>query len=235
MRRKSVLLAVGIPGLLVVVAGAALLLLRYEPRFYREAEQPPGPARKKHAGEFYTQFSLLRTALLDSREWSAQFTDEQINACLVEGFRTSDDEETDKVLPSGVSQPRISIEADRLRIGFRYGSGFWSSVISIDLRVWVAPGESNVVALQLKGMRAGAVPISAQSLLEHVLEAARRQNVEVTWYRHEGSPVALLRFQGRRSRTTVQLEHLELHPGKLLIQGRSVEPAPVRISLPAAP
>ena len=77
----------------------------------------------------------------------------------------------------------------------------------------------------------GSLPVSAQSLLERVSEAARRQDIEVTWYRHEGNPVALLRFQANQPRPTVRLEKLELQEGLLVIGGHSVEAAPLRAML----
>lgn len=232
MSRRSVLVTVGI---LVLVAAGALtvlaLLLSHEPNYYRKGALAGGAAGKKNSREFLQQFSQLVSGIKANREWGAQITDDQINGYFVEAFRTSGIEE--QILPDDIHDPRVRIEPERVRLGFRYGSGWLSTIITIDLRAWVAAGESNVVALELQGMHAGALPISAQSLLEHVSEAARRQNVEVTWYRHKGNPVALLRFQARRARTTVQLQRLELQQGKMLIHGRSIDPSPARPSVPA--
>jgi hypothetical protein len=49
----------------------------------------------------------------------------------------------------------------------------WSTVISISFRVWVAPKEANVVVLELQSLYAGALPISAQSLLDQLAELKR--------------------------------------------------------------
>jgi hypothetical protein len=89
-------------------------------------------------------------------------------------------------------------------------------VLSVDFRVWLAGKEPNVVALEIQGYKAGALPISAQSILEKITEAAPQQ-VEVSWYRYNGNPVALLRFQANLKRPTMQLKHLELHPGRLVV------------------
>lgn len=227
MSRKSVFWTTGIG--LVIVAGTLLvlgILLRHEPAFYRRSAVAPGMARKKHSDDFLKQVSALVSDMSDVREWSAQLTCEQINSFFEEDFRKPGVE--DDILPADINDPRVDIETDRLRLGFRYGKGLWSTIVTIDLRVWVAKNEPNVVGLELQGMHAGALPINAQSLLEHVSEAARRKNIEVNWYRHEGNPVAILRFQNRRSRATVQLQQLELHPGKLMIQGRSLDSIPPR-------
>lgn len=227
MSRKSVCWTTGI-GLLMVGGALVILgiLLRHEPAFYRRSAMAPGMARKKHSDDFLKQASALVSDMSDVREWSAQFTCEQINSFVEEDFRKPGVE--DDILPADINDPRIDIEADRLRIGFRYGKGLWSTIVTIDLRVWVAKNEPNVVGLEVQGIYAGALPINAQSLLEHVSEAARRKNIEVNWYRYEGNAVAILRFQNRRSRATVQLQQLELHPGKLMIQGRSLDSTPAR-------
>jgi hypothetical protein len=93
--------------------------------------------------------------------------------------------------------------------------------------MWLAGTEPNVVAVEIQGFRAGAVPISAQSLLERVSEAAP-QNLEVSWYRYNGHPVALLRFQADRKRPTMQLRHLEVQQGKVVIAGGPLDPSPAR-------
>src|SRR5262249_21662729 len=81
MSGKSVLLATGILVLLAVgVAATLLILVRHEPAFYRAAAQGPGMTRKNHSVEFCQQLTQLISAMNDAREWSAQFTDEQINS-----------------------------------------------------------------------------------------------------------------------------------------------------------
>ena len=41
------------------------------------------------------------------------------------------------LLPEGVHSPRVAIEGDRLKIGFKYGEGFWSTVVWVELKVWL--------------------------------------------------------------------------------------------------
>ena len=61
-------------------------------------------------------------------------------------------------------------------------------------------------------------------ILSYITETARRSNIDCTWYRHGGNPVAILRFQSDQ-RSSVRLENLDLHPGKIYIKGQSLEPA----------
>jgi hypothetical protein len=236
MSRRSVYLALLIVALLAGGTGAALcLLVRFEPRAYAEASLPAGEPRKKLADEFTQEFTqLLSNAMAEQGgvDWDARFTDEQINSYFAETFVSSGLEE--RVLPELISQPRIVIEPDKVRLAFRYGNGFWSTVVSIDLRVWLAEGEANVVALQVIGFRAGALPISAQKLFETVSDLGRHNGINIDWYRYEGHPVALLRFQNDLSRPGFELQNLHLEKGVITIQGRCTDGLPARAQLTTA-
>jgi hypothetical protein len=224
MSSRSFLLAIAIFTLLGAGAGAGLcLLVRYEPRPYAQAEVAPGEVRYQKSQEFTEEFTHLVSALGGQQEqegWDARFTDEQINSYFSEGFVTSGLEE--KLLPEGISQPRVLIDTDRIRLAFRYGSGFWSSVVSIDVKVWVPKEDPNALALQLVGFHAGALPISAQSFLERVSEAGRHHGIDVNWYRYEGRPTAVVRFQAE-PRPTIELQAVHLGKGVITIQGRCTD------------
>ncbi|MBY0524106.1 MAG: hypothetical protein K2R98_11945 [Gemmataceae bacterium] len=219
MSRKSVLLALGIVlGLITVVAGLLIALVRYEPEFYCRGAVAAGDLRKQRSNEFRREFYGLANGAMIYKSWGARFTDEQINSFFEEDYlRPGSAERT--FFPADLNQPRVSMETDRLRFGCRYGNGWWSTIISVDLHIWLVAKEPNVVAVEIERIRAGALPISAQSILERLSEAARRQDIEVTWYRNNGKPVALMRFQPGRRDPTVQLLQLRLQPGMMMING----------------
>jgi hypothetical protein len=235
MSRRSLLLGVAILLLLTgSVAAALVLLVRHERSFYTRLVPPPGREREKESEACFVKLTNLIVNDLSghgySQRWEERFTQTQINSYFAEDFLRSG--VSKEILPEGITDPRVAIEADRIRLGFRYGKPPWSTVVTLDLRVWLAPEEPNVVLVELQGLHAGGLPISAQSLLERVFEVARRQNIEVTWYRYRGNPTARLRFQSNQPRPSVQLERLSLQDGVLVIGGRSVEPQPLRAMLP---
>ena len=129
-------------------------------------------------------------------------------------------------MPAGVSRPHIVFEPGKAELAFRYGSG-WNSVITIDLRIWLASAEPNAVALELDGLRAGALPISGQWLQEEFAKAGRESGggMDVSWYRRDGHPVALLRFQPDQAHPTLLLQDVHVDQGTLTIRGRSPEAA----------
>jgi hypothetical protein len=233
MGRKSVLLGLGLVLLLVGCVLAVLyLLVRHERQSYARKAVPPGDQRKQFSDKFTNEcFHVIESINGQDKAWDAEFTEEEINSFFAEeSVRTG---VLDTLMKEGISEPRVAIDQDKISLGFRYGSGLWSSVISIDFRVWLAHGEQNVVALELQGFYAGSLPISAQSLLERISEAVRQNKVEVSWYRYNGNPVAILRFQYDPSKGSVLLNDLQLLPGKIRILGSSGEQSPA-VSLPAS-
>jgi hypothetical protein len=223
MRRRSFYLAIAIVLFLLGGTGTVLVsLVRYEPAFYLRAAMPPGKERQRLADACTNEFTnQLLDGVFNKRTWEGRFTPEQINSYFAEDFLTK--HTLENPLPSGISEPRLSLAEDRIRLGFRYGTGLWSTVVSLDLRVWLVVKEPNVVALEFESVHAGALPISAQSILERVTAVAQQQNIEVNWYRRVGHPVVLLRFAGSNPMSLLEL--LELRPGMLRVKGRSLDGA----------
>lgn len=230
MRRKSVWLSLCLVALLLGFGALGIALLRYEPAYYRAGNLPAGESRAKLSKDFYNDVSGLAndvTEALTDRPWQWPFTADQVNSYFSEDFLRSGLPES--ALPKGLREPRVGFEKDRLRLGFRYGSGLWSTVVTIDLRVWLVPKEPNVVALELQGMRAGALPFSAQSLLERISEGIRQYPIDISpWYRHHGNPVALLRLRSEKVTAAARLTQLELRSGALVIGGRAPQAVAAR-------
>jgi hypothetical protein len=220
MSRKSLLLTIAI--ILTLTAGVSatlVLLVRYEPSFYRRAALPAGELRKKWSKEFQGAFvSELIGGIYNERTWEPTFNQTQVNAYFAESTSISHD------LPDGFSEPRVAFENNRIRIGFRYGEGAWSTILSADLKVWLAANECNVIVIEVEGLYAGRLPFTSQTILERFSEAARRQEMEVTWYRLHGHPVALLRFQPGKKEPTVQLRRFKLQDGALHVAGGPTDP-----------
>ncbi len=226
MYRRSFWFAVATVVLLLLGTGTGLAMLaKHEPAFYRRSGIPPGAARSKSSGDFVGEFTnRLLGGVLDKRKWDACFTDQMINSYFQEDFVTKHNAE--ETLPRHISEPRLALDTNRIRFGFRYGKGLWSSVVWVDLRAWLVRKEPNAVALEFRSIHAGALPISAQWLLERVASLARNRDIEVTWYRNEGHPVLVLRFQAQRTTPTFLLQRLEIQDNTLLIAGHSLDTTP---------
>jgi hypothetical protein len=216
MHRRAILGVVAIVVLLVATTGTALaLLVRHVPAYYKRAALVAPVERDCHCREFIARSSeILMTA---ERTWDREFTQEQFNS-----YFQSQDQESELSarlveIPDDVKDIRVEFEDDIVRVGFRYGAGWKSCVISVEFRAWLVAHKTNVIALELCDFRAGALPLGTRSLIDFITEAARRENIAVTWFRHGGHPIALLQLQANQSRPTFQLRRLEVHRGRFVI------------------
>ena len=232
MSRRCLFLVLSLAVVLIGASGVVLfLVVGYEPDVYSQAVAPNAEARSQLSQDFLKEFSTLLNAPEAERDWGVTFSDEQINSYLEEGF--INEGLATRVLPEGVSRPHIVFGPEKVHFAFRYGLGAWNTVISLDLRVWLAKGEPNAVALELEGIRAGALPISSQWLMEEFRKVGRDKNgLDLTWYRTNGHPVALLRFQADQPHPSLLLQGVTMKQGSLTIRGRSPESVSINSLFP---
>jgi hypothetical protein len=229
MRRRSFFGVVAIITLLFLTTGSALaLLIRHVPAYYERAALSAVEERDCHCREFIARSSEI--LMTGERTWDREFTQEQFNS-----YFQSQDEDSELSarlveIPEEIKDIRVAFEEDIIRVGFRYGEDWKSCIVSVEFRVWLVAHKTNVVALELCDFRAGAMPLGTRSLIDFITEAARRQNIDVTWFRHGGHPVAQLQLQANQSRSTFQLRRLEVHAGRLAISSspttRELAPQP---------
>ncbi len=213
--------------LLASVAVAAGVVLRHEPHFYRIRAIAPSPERKQLSTKFFVDLAQMwDNVKAGDPHWHCAFSDAEINSFFQEGG------EVESLRQLGISDPRVAFEDDCIRLAFRYGTGFWSTIVSYDLRVWAVAKEPNVIAVEICGRRLGALPVSAQTLLNDLVQLAASRNIEITRYRYKGNPVVLVRFQADQSNPTAQLKCLHVTPGELQIGGSC--PAAAKASAAAA-
>lgn len=208
----------------LAAAGATVVVLvRHEPDFYRRAAVAGGPQRLEISNEFFVRDFVPFVANFDGgrEEWKAKFTQEQINSFFEEDFIRFGD--ADYFRKIGIVNPRVEFTDDVIRIGFRYGTGWWSTVLSYDLKIWLAKNEVNVIAIEIQRRRAGAMSIPTQQIFKELKDVGRRQNIEVEWYRHNGNPVAIVKFQSDRPRPTAQLYNIKIEDGAVHLEGQSID------------
>lgn len=223
-RRRSVWATFGLLVALVLVAGGSTgAMLRHEPRFYREADVPPGRQRTQQSSELINRVMALIEAVHTKSQWSETITDEQLNSYFAEDPLCLG-QISDRRIPDKFHDPRVLIEPDRMLLAVRYGHGSLSTVISLELDVWLPANETNVVAVRLRGLKAGMLPWSKQTLLDSLAEGARQLSWDVTWCRDQGDPVALLRPRDDGGRPQIVLQRLELRQGHILIEGTTEGP-----------
>lgn len=222
MSRKSFALAIVIIFVLVsLVSATGFVLVTHEPGFYKRCAMPAGPERKKQADFVDSEIAnRLVSGIASEAKWQVNFREDHLNAFLAEGTLS------ESLWPEGVSDPRISLEDGLIHFGFRYGVGELSTVISLELRPWLAAQDPNVLALEFVSLHAGAIPITSQWLLEKTAEAVRPLKIDASYYRYNKHPVIVLHFQADHSNPTFHLQQVKVvgplngSPGFIRIAGQ---------------
>lgn len=218
MRRRRLYLSIGlVSGFVLLIVAALAMLVKSEPGFYVEAEMPPGPSRSALSHQFDQGF-VERLSVLGKDSWEIPLTAEELNAYFQEDHIRNGGA---KNLPEGFHDPRVKIEDGKMRLGLRYGQGLFSTIVSIELKVWKVQAEVNMLAVEVVSLKAGRLPLSSSLILEQISEEVRHENVEINWFRKDGHPVAIMRFQAVETRPTFQFDKIELTNGKLTVLGRS--------------
>lgn len=214
---------------LVGGAGAAVGTLGYlakrEPDFYARAGAADDWDSPERAGRLVTRVQDLKNDIRSKAEWGDTFTAAELNCFFAENLTRRS--ALRAALPAGLHAPRVEIDGDRLRLGARYGDGFWSTVVWVELRAWLVADEVNLVAVEVCDLRTGSLPVGTQSILDAVAEAARESGVEVTWYRNGSNPVGLFRFYADSPQPPAQILTLEVKEGTIAVAGRSLAFGPV--------
>jgi hypothetical protein len=229
VRRRSLFLALLLVALTAAgVLGGLAVLLKQVPDYYTAASDETADDEKV-AGEVLTRIGDLKNDIRSREEWGASFTAAELNAFLRQNLTEGD--WMAGLLPGHLHDPRVAIDGDRVKFAARYGEGFWSSVVSIELRAWLVDQKVNTLAVELVAVRAGAVPFGSQSLLDFISESARDSNVDVTWYRHDGHAVGLFRFYADQRRPATHIQTVKVADGAVTVAGHST----VESVIPVAP
>jgi hypothetical protein len=231
MRRKRLLISIGlIVAFLALVLVGLGFMVRRVPSFYAQGEMPPGEARSKLSQQTYAKWVKMAHDLKNREPaWELAFTEDQLNAYFQQDYFQHGGDDN---LPDGFSAPRVKIDDGKLHLGVRYGSGATSTILSLELRLWLVPTTVNVVAMEIVSLQAGSMPLSTGTLIDYISVAARREKIDITWFRHDGHPVAIMRFQSDLTRPTFQFDRVDLKDGTLTIAGRSTDPLTAAVPQP---
>lgn len=220
---RSVLIVVAVSTLM---AGGGVSCLYYaaqqEPEFYQQAMRVE-PQRQEQAGDELEQSVLeLRNETRNPGHWEAIFTDEQINGWLAVDLP----EKFAAILPPGVECPRVAVRDGLIHIAARYKDKLVESVVSLALDVDLTE-EPNTVAVTIRRVRAGALPVPVRQFLDRISEGAQRGDIPLRWSQTEGDPVAFVTIPSQHENYVhheIFVETIELREGEIYLAGRTAEP-----------
>lgn len=212
-RAKGLCLLLVLP--VVSAPGVLLYMVRQPPPFYVESLRQPAEQRRERSRNFLRTTSQLINDIENQPRWEAAFTLDEVNAWLAEDFAR----EYSRHLPSDVRDPRVDFRDGKLVTAFASGRGLTETVVSVDVNCWVP--EPNVVAVHLRGSRAGALPVSVRNLINKVAAHAARRGWDIQWKRLQGDPVALVRLPMAFDSGDPTLEEIQIRDGAVYVAGTS--------------
>jgi len=194
--------------------------------------------RTRVVPDFYSQAALRMPKDLDSAiaslekdvvqlqgdaarlgSWCAAFTDEQVNAWLVQQLPR----EFPNLLPRGVTEPRIVIEDGRVFAAARYKNQHIDTIVSFEVKAALTE-QANVIAIQITNLRAGALPLPLSRFLRGISAEAAKSNMEVRWDMDQSEPIALVTVPSEHrsyKHTPVIVESVGLSAGLLSLAGHT--------------
>lgn len=205
----------------VLVAGGLALSLfgtyrasQHVPAFYEKAIRLEPVAQAQAGDELERQVLELHNEARQEGEWQAVFTDEQINGWLAVDLPAKFPD----ALPAEVREPRVAIDPQQIQIACRYDAGAAKTVVSLALEI-KRTDEPNVVAVRIRQVRAGLLPLPLKQGIDRITVAAREAGIPLRWAQKEGDPVALVtlpmtheQFGKRQLKLrTIQLRDGEIH------------------------
>lgn len=155
--------------------------------------------------------------------WSAAFTDEQINAWLVRELPR----EFPKLLPPGTSAPRVVIDDGKILAAARFKNQHIDTVVSFEVRAALT-AQANILALRVTNLRAGALPLPLSRFVRGISAEAKKSNIEVNWDMDQEEPIALVTIPSEHPDfilSPVVVEALEMANGFLVLAGSTGEAA----------
>ncbi len=192
---------------------------RQVPEFYTRATEQLPPDLIAASQKLEQDVVQLQNAASHLGSWQATFSEEQINAWLVQQFPI----EFPQVLPAGVEDPRIVIEDGRVLAAARYRNSRIDTVVSFELKVELTE-HANVLAVRIEQLRAGSLPLPLHSFLRGITREAAKGDIAVVWDLDEDSPVALVTVPSEHPNfvtSPVIIESLVMQAGYLALAGHT--------------
>lgn len=222
MRRFIRILFVGCLVIVLVALAAGLYCyssLQTVPEFYTQALAKPAAEPAKAAYKFEQEVLELSNEVRREGDWQATFTAEEINGWLANDLPVK----FPKALPSQVSDPRVAISPEMIQVACKYSDSKITSVVSVGAKPEMTK-EPNVIAIRIKQVRAGALPIPVANFLEQISQHSAKAGVPLRWGEEGGDPVAYITLpmdQPELHGKLLRVEQVELMDGALVVSGKT--------------
>jgi len=108
-----------------------------------------------------------------------------------------------------------------VRVACRYHLGIIESVLWLEVEPYLTG--RNAVAIRLRKLRAGRLPLPMQTVLEMIDQSVRNADLRIEWSQLGGDPVASISLPPQRdpAGNEFTLDTLRISEGKLIVAGTS--------------
>ena len=178
--------------MLVSCAAVGLLIFHSTqrfPDFYRTALQMDAHSSAVSGDEMEINVFELQNKLRHGGQWSAVFTQDQINGWLASDLP----EKFPTALPPMVQEPRICLAKNQVHLAFQLQSERMKGVVTAAGEIFCTD-IPNLVAIKIDFVKYGLLPIPIERWADQISEGFHKIGLHVTWTESEGAPVCLLKL-----------------------------------------
>ena len=189
------------------------------PDFY-EATLNSDPVQLAESGAVFEQRVLdLRSSAQEAGEWQAVFTEQQINGWIAVDMPRK----FPHWQPREVSDPRVSISRNELKLVFKVESPRLSGVVVAQADVFCTA--DNQIAVQFNSVKSGIVPIPMKRFADKITKGLEKSDIQVEWTEQDGDPVLLIKLPSdvtdQGDGNSVILKSVTLESGQVVLSGET--------------
>ena len=206
-----------------------VVMLKYEPAFYRQLETPSAAASgnavpqedakdvEALARRAVTKASAWHASISRSGGWETAVTADELNAWLAVDLPRNHP----RWLPQGVSQPRLVFRPKHVVFGTRVGYGPLTAVAWLDCEVVLR--DVNHLSIVLEQARLGAIPIPPTPILREFSRRIGRLGMVTDLRMVDGRMVLMVYIPSTHDAgaTSYWLESLSIGDGELIVAGET--------------
>jgi hypothetical protein len=218
--RVIVAISIGLGCIGFCVYQWALQKTREVPDFYRQASERMPADLDKASRQLESEVHALTVQVGRLGTWEATFDEGQINAWLIHQLPKI----FARVLPKGVKEPRVVLQEGKVLAAARYQDSRFDTVVSFELDVQLT-AEPNVLAIEIRELKAGALPLPVGRFRDSISRWAARDSLEVRWDTNSSNdPIALVTVPSDHEsylKKPVIVESVTLTQGALRLAGHT--------------
>ena len=187
------------------------------PDYYEQSLKIDPAIERQASDEMLEETAQLVSDVQQPGQWEAVFTQEQVNGWLAVDL----EENHAPSIPKGVEDPRVFLGEGSITLACQVDNDVLNGVVSVEADVYVPePGQ---LAVRLRSIHLGKVPLPQKYLIDHAESAAQRLGYPVHWAQQDGDAVLLLTIEDDpNEQTSYQLEAVVIEEGRIGLAGTTI-------------